>query len=417
MNARTAPPTWPLAVATAYATVLLAGCLGPAGPVGPVGPASPAPGPGAADAPGLAVTDVQVGPVNATAALVRFAVAGPDNATAWVEYDGTTPGAADAAGLDHRSDMVHGPGPHIVHLEGLRGNATYRVRVAAQSDAESVTGPVQVVSTPPVRHLWAAPDDARIYPGIVVGDQNTTCTLAFVLTTQWNASVYAVTAGHCVDHVGQTVGRRAYDGGGFLGGGLNVTWFGDVVAFESPNRASDPDWALVRVWPQHRGNVSPQVLWWGGPTGVVSAASMLRGDVDQACVATENANKAVLTGGGLDDYNHRTILERVAGRETVWCAEFRSYNESTGRFTWDWLFAEAGDSGSPVVDPATGATIGILTAITYPHVSATVLGDDEPIEVYRHGTTVADTLVDTLKRLEARGWDLSLATAPYDPPT
>lgn len=200
-------------------------------------------------------------------------------------------------------------------------------------------------------------------PSIRPGTGTNACTLGFLFRSENNSTWYASTAGHCVE-----TGQEIY------------VWpdgpvIGDVVA-----RRNDgyDDWALIRVPESSEKHLDPSMRYWTGP-----------GQPDGHGVRSPDRVCHYGTGD-LYKWTERTRHRcgKIQGFHTqdgITVAEFRSR-------TWP------GDSGSPVIHYASGEAIGILTKGWPGYFS-------KAIEV-----------CSMQQRFAAHGYNLTLGTAPYDPP-
>lgn len=228
----------------------------------------------------------------------------------------------------------------------------------------SATGPTQ--SAPSV----------RIQPGALLGE---TCTLNMIFEDQ-AGTLYAGTAGHCVEGVGARV----------ILAGLGE--FG-TVAYESPLTIAglaqgkpQLDFALIRIDADRYGIVDPSVKVWGGPTAV--AAELLP------------ATPTLHYGQGLVFQSTEATRARMGVME---------YTTGTGVFMgwWHGVFPFlGGDSGSPVLT-VDGRALGYADIVTpsfstYSTQAAAVSGP---------------TFARVLEWLANDGWDLRMVTAPIEPPT
>lgn len=195
---------------------------------------------------------------------------------------------------------------------------------------------------------------AQLDPGCTVG-----------LLFEGDGTQYASTAGHCVELIGKTPRLR----------GASEP-FGEVVAWRYAGEAVE-DWALIRIY----DNVSatPSVRHWAGPTPPTALTDVDRDDV-------------VCHYGWGQGYERTEATRHRCGR----MAYTQRYRNVTGyKFRGR---SETGDSGSPVIHYATGQPIGLLTRGKPPY-------DAGGIDV-----------CSLLDRFAAHGYDLTVATAPYDPP-
>lgn len=373
MRRSTIAPTAVLVLALA-----LGGCLSGVGkpPAAGIAPSSPA------------VEVVDVGNVTPTSAVVTYRVAEVSAAT-WVRY--TNASAEDWDETPPRSGM----GLFEVELGPLRPGETYSGLVVASHDGAEVYSRPFSFSTHPVQSPPGAdpsPNDAEpevwIQPGMLIRpDNDSHCTLAFILRDASTNATFALTAGHCLRE-GQSV---FFDNG---------TAFGTAEVVRDDDRSAageDEDWALIRIDPAMADHVSPEVLHWTGPTELSPAGSL--GDGDWICFYGQAGASDPLIG-----------LE-IAG--THQCGSFERYrvnddrvDHAIWRLAWPgdpdhpilWGGLAGGDSGGPVLDYATGQAVGII-----------VWSEN----LYWQ---VATTVYDVMAELADMGYNLEVATAPYDPP-
>lgn len=302
-----------------------------------------------------------------------------------------------------------------VALDDLAPNRSYRVRARlVGTGGETIEEAAVEARTDPVP--WAGSDEAVVRPGIGLVDP--ACTLGFVLTSRTNASVYAVVAGHCwglQDDAEQGDPVTTYHPDPY-----RARLIGHVAIYEhrggtggswDEGHAPEYDWGLVRIRPALRWRTSPSILNVTGPTGVADAAEMERGD--RVCwqgntgwfqtVATYQYSQRC---GAFASYARGNATQPTChptSREDA-CVD-TGHGDGLNWFSWYGVIG-AGDSGSPVVDAATGEALGIITNL-YKHPSAHPLYD---------GVAEGPTLASILDRAAERGWHLRLAQAEYREP-
>lgn len=111
---------------------------------------------------------------------------------------------------------------------------------------------------------WASQDLASIYPGASLGGY---CTFNFLFTDD-AGSAYIGTAGHCTDGPGERVHL------GVTGGEIGTV----VVDSDTSSEMADAaDFSLIRLDDDRIDEANPTVPTWGGPTGVLTAASAYPG--------------------------------------------------------------------------------------------------------------------------------------------
>ncbi|MFN2613403.1 MAG: trypsin-like peptidase domain-containing protein [Actinomycetota bacterium] len=188
------------------------------------------------------------------------------------------------------------------------------------------------------------------------------CTLGFVFTDPAGA-LYVITAGHCLG-----LGAKAYD--------ESREEFGTVVYHLE---SGTDDVSLIAIEDAKRAQVDPSVRTWGGPTAVAPPSAEHEGD------------EVLFTGFsfGLGD------VAATSARNGVLVADDDvHYMADTS--------ASEGDSGAPIIDASTGAAIGIVRDFG--------LNDDPPV------TDDGPTVARIRSLFAAAGFQLSLATAAYQPP-
>jgi hypothetical protein len=252
-----------------------------------------------------------------------------DASDGWATLTFTYSGAPQGLGVElvaehHRrlDEVVPVRGHNEVLLGFLHGDTEYSWTLRAiQSGAVLAEGAFRTLSDP---YPWSGPDEATVRPGVAI--MNATCTLGFVLRDETNASVYALTAGHCVESVGQPV---TVD---------EVRRFGVVVAFEDGSDGG-ADWALVRVDTAHRNATSPSVLHWTGPG---TPEPELPGQGETVCLygwGGTGSSSAPRARCG-------PVVESAPGDTPI------------GRIRYD-IDTQGGDSGGPVIIHETGAPVAI----------------------------------------------------------
>src|SRR4051794_41082403 len=199
---------------------------------------------------------------------------------------------------------------------------------------------------------WAPASSASVHPGVQTFTDGGQCTANFVFY-DGAGTEYIGQAAHCSG----TDGNTATDGcsSGSLPTGTPVTvngasrpgtmvynsWLTMQSLHESDaNTCAFNDLALVKLDPADYGKVNPSVPFWGGPTGVGTAAagqnvysygnSELRGGVT---TLSPKQGKVISVGGGGWSYNVFTATPGIPG-----------------------------DSGSAFLN-ASGAALGILSTV------------------------------------------------------
>jgi hypothetical protein len=200
----------------------------------------------------------------------------------------------------------------------------------------------------------------QIQPGARISTPKGSCTTNFVFE---NASgrLFIGTAGHCAD-----VGDRIKS--------ANGTEFGTIVTSE--NKYPVSDFALILIDIEDENLVSPQMRYWGGPTGITSREDVKQGDV-------------ILTYGYGLGFGSTEYTRRRAG--VLWNYGIQSYSAFIG--------GAPGDSGGPIVHAATGKAIGVID----------VLQPGAPV-----GGTTIENVLGRAKLLYGDD-TLEIVTAPLEP--
>lgn len=168
----------------------------------------------------------------------------------------------------------------------------------------------------------AAAQESTVQPGVRLVAGDASCTLAFVIASA--ESLYISTAGHCIED-GQDAEA---DGVGIIG----------RAAFRI-DEGEGRDFALIRLLPEHWARVEPEVLHWGGPTGVFRTPG-------------EHMDEVRFFGHGVV-FGETEATQPRTGIGPSW--------EGAG----DFYFKGAGvpgDSGSPVLHES-GQAIGVLNTV------------------------------------------------------
>lgn len=256
----------------------------------------------------------------------------------------------------------YGPRDGEVTLGFLRSGTAYSFAargVAPDGSAGEATGRFTTTQ-------GAGWGDGSVRPGALVAANIAHCSLAFLLRDATNATLYALTAGHCVT----------------LGGDLAILddlqdvepeRVGSIVHIATRGPDGFGDWALARLDDGARPRVHPSTAHWSGPSAVFAAPAF----GGPACHFGWGA--AV---GWANDSQPR-------------CARWLGYaSDAVGVLEFDGVVTN-GDSGSPVVEHATGRAMGVI------------------VRAEQGSEFGAVDLCHVLVRLHAAGYDLALATAPY----
>lgn len=209
---------------------------------------------------------------------------------------------------------------------------------------------------------------------------NLSCTLGFLYRNATGAW-FGSTAGHCVDHVGQPVYLGPLDQ--FFFQQRKHPRIGTVVAYRDDPPNGDEgrlDWALIELDPPEGVRIEPQLRHWTGPTGVFRGQDLPHYQ-DRVCYY----------GWGQAYKEHDATRSR--------CGRFNGFLQGGDRVVADFRgFVDSGDSGMPIIHYPSGQALAmVLSGLYYPMNS---------------GVTVCSFLHMTADA----GYDLSLATAGYDPP-
>jgi trypsin len=203
--------------------------------------------------------------------------------------------------------------------------------------------------------------DSPLRPGAsLVGG----CTFNFVFYkpgTQARPPIaYIGTAAHCTDELDQPISQSE------LGAIGTVVYDSDLV--DSP-----VDFSLIKIDPKFVASTNPQVLGWGGPTGVVT--------MDDLDVGDQIDIYGYGLGVGLSEQTRPRYGYLVAWNEHEYQADMPAVN---------------GDSGSPLIHHETGAALGIVSRYGFVVPPTTDLGPLMPW---------------ILDELHKAGFDVRLATA------
>lgn len=296
-------------------------------------------------------------------------------------------------------------------VRDLAPNRSYQflARLVGDDGGALAEQAIEVRTTP---FPWAEPDAAVVRPGMGLLDPG--CTLGFVLTSKTNASVYALTAGHCFEESsrGDPV---TVDTGPF-----QSEVIGEVAVYEdtgghlqnwTEDDGREYDWGLVRIRSSYRWRTSPSILNVTGPAGIAEGPRMEKGDRvcwegDTGWFQTPVTHEYSQRCGAFASYEHggdtRPTCEPTPGER---CLD-NGHDDGLDWFSW-YGFIGASDSGSPVIDAASGKALGIITNVNI-HQSPHPLYD---------GTAEGPTLASILDRAAEIGWHLRLAQADYREPS
>lgn len=285
----------------------------------------------------------------------------------WVQW-------GNASIEEHAEPVGQGNGTFSIRLAPLQPLATYKIRLNVVSLAgESNAGTPIQFSTPARQIDWATGANVRIQPGMGIYDEEIgRCTLAFILVPPGNATIYALTAGHCIGQQG--VGTRVL---------FRETHelLGTVVLRPSQ---SELDFALIAIEESLRDSISPAVKHWTGPTRMPRLGEIVRGDL--VCYYGQGSSLDQPTPhrcGKIVGYTNHTVAGTIYGSVAIQGS------------------AAGGDSGTPVVHYSTGTAVGILVGAS-PVMAETQIG--------------GPTVCSILEFARQQGFNLRLAGTDYAPP-
>lgn len=216
-----------------------------------------------------------------------------------------------------------------------------------------------------------------VQPGVRVATAGSVCTLGFLFVDSDSEDIYASTAGHCVDRVGEEVTLA-----------LHSVPIGKVAHYEVDDRGTD--YALIEL---RKGDpqlsISPTVSHWTGPSGFVRDA------VDYDVVVC-------YYGWGTAYRNHELTRHRC-GRFSYFSEEVPKLNgPNTPRTSVRAEFRGPtfqADSGGPLLEYDTGRALGLVVAgLYYPAESAM-------------------TTCSLLQHAVDAGYNIELLTDTYEPPS
>lgn len=171
---------------------------------------------------------------------------------------------------------------------------------------------------------WGGPE-SPLRPGTGMGY----CTYNFVFYTPGTKKAppkaYIGTAAHCTDAIGERMSQ------------LELGEIGTVV-YDSDLVKSAVDFSLIEIDPEMVGKTNPEVLHWGGPTGIVEQEDLAVGD--QLDVYGYGV------GVGLTEATRPRSGYLVGFTEQEYQANMPAVN---------------GDSGGPLIHHETGEALGIIS--------------------------------------------------------
>lgn len=294
-----------------------------------------------------------------------------DWASAIVEYEAERSHAQilevrDLDGVEVFHAFVEGAGHHSVLIGFLEPRTSYSLYIGVLPFAKGPSGEVvhefQTLDPP---YLWATGSSLAFQPGTPILQGN--CIGGFVLRDAMNATLYFLTASHCVEAIGENVTLRS----------------GETLGTVAVKGAPQHDWVLVQIDATRRANVSAQVKYWTGPTSVTPAESLTRGHL--ICMG-----RSPSANGNSMDSMCGPIVESIGLTQDGRTATLLSVN----------LTAEPGQSGAPFIDPETGTGIGLL------------IGRSPS-----HDVAWAVSLHSVLELLHDQGLELKVSRAQFDPPS
>src|SRR3954451_1709201 len=199
---------------------------------------------------------------------------------------------------------------------------------------------------------WAPASSASVHPGVQTFTDGGQCTANFVYY-DGAGTEYIGQAAHCSGTDGNTATDGCTSGSLPTGTPVEVTGASKpgTLAYNSwltmqslhetdANTCAYNDLALVKLDPAHYGKVSPSVPFWGGPSGVGTAA----------------AGSNVYSYGNSELRGGVTALSRKQGKVLSVDAGGWSYNVFTA------TPGIPGDSGSAFLN-ATGQALGVLSTV------------------------------------------------------
>src|SRR4051812_1430862 len=194
--------------------------------------------------------------------------------------------------------------------------------------AALVVLPAAALGTP----TWAPASSATVHPGVQTFTAGGQCTANFVFF-DGSGTEYIGQAAHCAGTGGNTATNGCTSGSLPTGTAVDVTGAGKpgTMVYNSwltmqsrgesnPDTCQYNDLALVKLDPADYGKVNPSVPFWGGPTGIGTAAagervysygnSELRGGV--ATLSPKTGTVVQVDGSGWD-YNVFTASPGIPG--------------------------------------------------------------------------------------------------------
>lgn len=263
------------------------------------------------------------------------------------------------------------------------GERTYLIQVGGhEGDVGALELHASAATKDPPPAEWGEPGDQSIRPGIplLIGD-GAGCTANFVFrgTGSRAGTLYLGTAAHCVDddtgapvyhaETGEEFGRVAYSS--FKELGIESQPCPVIVSCSDDN---NNDFALIEIDEEHRDDVHPAMLHFGGPTGLVPYE-----DVDVGDKVLTYGNSPLRPGPGHEDRHEGYVL----GKEDP--STVLVYTVTPGIF---------GDSGSGGM-LGDGRALGVVVTI-------------HPVPPGQNGVSALSSALDFAATV---GWDVELQTS------
>lgn len=200
--------------------------------------------------------------------------------------------APDSPVSDDLAPDRPGPAPQVATYDANDAQAAQADRQPAAATPRNDSAPAMSMAAQ-AAPVWASLDTASVHPGIQTFTEGAQCTANFVFyaANGTGFDLYIGQAAHCAgtgaatDTNGCTadslpLGTKVDLGTGHDGVLAYSSW---LAMQEAGTAASAPecvgnDFALVRIAEADEASVSPEVPFFGGPTGVASTADLGTGD-------------------------------------------------------------------------------------------------------------------------------------------
>jgi hypothetical protein len=287
----------------------------------------------------------------------------PSHGSALANITATTPWILEAANQTWQGNQTT-----QILIPFLKPNTQYAINF--QSGSTQIEESFTTTTSP---WQWNTNDDA-IRPGQRLDMNPGECTMAFLYRDATNESMYALTAGHCMDKVGDLVTTSDPVDDELVirfEQQLGVVWYASQLDNEAAKHWDwVPDYGLIRISNGTRASLNPQMVQWGGPTGPWQAGDDAVGEV--VC-----------------GYGHGNVIGWTFATRPR-CGEIEGRNSQGSIMTG--FTALSGDSGGPVIHER-GRALGIMTGTLGAFVA------------------IAD-LCSIHEAMELAGLDLELVTAP-----